>query len=65
MKTIEQRDATLENATMLLLLAFFTLVWLSMDHEALSQLLHAFKSNWLDFTNWAASGMMNPHRIKC
>ena len=65
MKTIEQRDAAIENMAMIFLLSFFMLVWFTLDREALPQLLQTIKSAWLEFTNWAASGMMNPHRIKC
>ena len=65
MKTIEQRDAAIENMAMIFLLSFFMLVWFTLDREALPQLLQTIKSDWLEFTNWAASGMMNPHRIKC
>jgi hypothetical protein len=65
MKTIEQRDTAIHNWAMVGLLAFFTFAWCTMDHEALPHLLHALKSTWLDLTGWAASGMMNPHRIHC
>ncbi len=64
MKTIQHRDAMIHNLGMLFLISFFSIVWLTMDKEALSHLFHLFKSEWLHFSNWAASGMMSPHRTQ-
>lgn len=64
MKTIAQRDAAIHNWGMFFLISFFSIVWFSVDNEALPQLFYALKSQWMHFSNWASSGMMNPHRTQ-
>lgn len=64
MKTIEQRDATFHNSGMFILITFFSIVWLSLDPDALGQLMCQLKSQWLDFSNWTSSGIMNPRRTQ-
>jgi|GEM_PF-2688716 len=64
MKTIEQQDASVDTWGMVLLISFFTITWLSLDTEALPHLLLHLKTQWVHLTNWATSGMMNPHRTQ-